>query len=79
MQYKTLYHDSDIEGMKPLAHVDCTVLKIHGDYRDTRFRNITDELSSYPESVNELLNRVFDEYGLIVSVWSANGIPLYAM
>ena len=71
VQYQTLYHDSDIEGMKPLAHAECTVLKIHGDYRDTRFRNITDELSSYPAPVNELLNRVFDEYGLIVSGWSA--------
>ncbi|WP_283152157.1 SIR2 family protein [Guptibacillus hwajinpoensis] len=71
VQYQTLYHESDIAGMKPLAHAECTVLKIHGDYRDTRFKNITDELSSYPKSINEILGRIFDEYGLIVSGWSA--------
>ncbi|TDL88732.1 hypothetical protein E2R55_16315 [Vibrio vulnificus] len=71
VQYQTLYHDSDIEGMKPLAHADCTVLKIHGDYRDTRFKNITDELESYSEPLTNILKRVFDEYGLIISGWSA--------
>ncbi|AIC96496.1 SIR2 family protein [Shouchella lehensis] len=71
VQYQTLYHDSDIDGMKPLAHADCTVLKIHGDYRDTRFKNITDELESYSDSLTDILRRVFDEYGLIISGWSA--------
>lgn len=71
VQYQTLYHDSDIEGMKPLAHADCTVLKIHGDYRDTRFKNITDELECYSEPLTDILKRIFDEYGLIVSGWSA--------
>ncbi|NEY18563.1 hypothetical protein G4D61_01085 [Bacillus ginsengihumi] len=71
VQYQTLYHDLDIEGMKPLAHADCTVLKIHGDYRDTRFKNISDELENYSEPLTVLLKRVFDEYGLIISGWSA--------
>jgi SIR2-like domain len=71
VQYQTLYHDSDIEGMKPLAHSECTILKIHGDYRDTRFKNVTDELKSYSEPLTELLKRIFDEYGLIISGWSA--------
>ncbi|MGG1679521.1 SIR2 family protein [Neobacillus sp. NRS-1170] len=71
VQYQTLYHDSDIEGMKPLAHADCTVLKIHGDYRDTRFKNITDELESYSEPLTDILEKIFDEYGLIISGWSA--------
>ncbi|MEH2979918.1 SIR2 family protein [Bacillus amyloliquefaciens] len=71
VQYQTLYHDSDIEGMKPLAHADCTVLKIHGDYRDTRFKNITDELKCYSSNLLGLLKQVFDDYGLIISGWSA--------
>jgi hypothetical protein len=71
IQYQTLYHDSDIEGMKPLAHAECTVLKIHGDYRDTRFKNISDELKNYSEPLTVLLKRVFDEYGVIISGWSA--------
>jgi hypothetical protein len=57
--------------MKPLAHADCTVLKIHGDYRDTRFKNITNELQSYSEPLSKLLRRIFDEYGVIISGWSA--------
>ncbi|OCA88739.1 SIR2 family protein [Pseudobacillus wudalianchiensis] len=71
VQYQTLYHDTDIEGMKPLAHADCTVLKVNGDYRDTRFKNVTDELDNYTLPLAQLLRRVFDEYGIIVSGWSA--------
>ena len=71
IQYQTLYHDSDIEGMKPLAHAECTVLKIHGDYRDTRFKNITNELESYSEPLTNILGNIFDNYGLILSGWSA--------
>lgn len=57
--------------MKPLAHADCTILKIHGDYRDTRFKNITDELESYSTNLSVLLQQIFDDYGLIISGWSA--------
>ncbi|KIL76688.1 SIR2 family protein [Bacillus badius] len=71
IQYQTLYHDTDIEGMKPLAHAECTVLKVNGDYRDTRFKNVTDELDNYTVPLAQLLRRVFDEYGIIVSGWSA--------
>ncbi|OXS60813.1 SIR2-like protein [Bacillus sp. V-88] len=71
VQYQTLYHESDIEGMKPLAHADCTILKIHGDYRDTRFKNITDELESYSPKLSSVLRQIFDDYGLIISGWSA--------
>ncbi|WP_144489416.1 SIR2 family protein [Bacillus thuringiensis] len=69
--YQTLYHDSDIEGMKPLVHANCTILKIHGDYRDTRFKNVSDELENYSEPLSNLLKQVFDEYGIITSGWSA--------
>lgn len=71
IQYQTLYHDSDIDGMKPLAHANCTVLKIHGDYRDTRFKNVSNELKEYPENLTNLLQQIFDEYGVITSGWSA--------
>lgn len=69
--YQTLYHESDIEGMKPLVHANCTVLKVHGDYRDTRFKNVSDELKKYPKPLSNLLQQVFDEYGIITSGWSA--------
>jgi hypothetical protein len=59
------------QGAMPLTHAQCTVIKVHGDYRDTRLRNTTKELAAYPAEINSILDRVFDEYGLIVCGWSA--------
>lgn len=59
-------------GMTPLAHNRVTVVKINGDYLDPRFRNTEQELSDYEEPLRTLLDRVFDEYGLIVCGWSAD-------
>jgi hypothetical protein len=44
---------------------------VHGDYLDTRIKNTPDELARYDKHVNNLLDRIFDEYGLIVCGWSA--------
>ncbi len=61
-----------IAGALPLVHTVCTLIKIHGDYLDTRIRNTASELAEYPEEFKHLLDRVFDEYGLIVCGWSAD-------
>lgn len=58
-------------GAMPLTHAQCTVIKVHGDYRDTRLRNTSVELAEYSADINLLLDRVFDEYGLITCGWSA--------
>ena len=58
------------EGMRPLAHSPCTLIKLHGDYLDTRIKNTPQELSEYDERVDRLLDQVFDEYGLIICGWS---------
>lgn len=60
-----------IAGMMPLAHERITIIKVHGDYLDTRIRNTPDELRTYDDATNALLDRVFDDYGLIVCGWSA--------
>jgi hypothetical protein len=60
-----------IEGALPLAHARCTVFKVHGDYLDTRIKNAPHELEKYDDRTNSLLDRIFDEYGLIVCGWSA--------
>lgn len=60
-----------IQGMMPLQFVPVTVIKLHGDYLDTRIKNTPGELAAYDESVDRLLDRIFDEYGLIVCGWSA--------
>lgn len=61
-----------IEGALPLVHAPCTVIKLHGDYLDARTRNTPDELASYDDRLNHLLDRIFDEYGLVVCGWSAD-------
>jgi hypothetical protein len=62
-----------LEGAMPLVHADgCTVIKLHGDYMDARIRNTSDELAVYPDQIRAFLNRVFDEFGLIVCGWSAD-------
>ena len=60
-----------IQGAPPLTHAECTVLKVHGDYLDTRIRNTEAELETYPLEVDGYLDRVFDEFGLVVCGWSA--------
>ena len=61
----------DIEGALPLTHIQCCVLKVHGDYLDTRIRNTQAELDQYPPEFDQFLDRIFDEFGLIVCGWSA--------
>ena len=61
-----------VKGAKPPVHMKHCVIKIHGDYMDTRIRNSHSELSAYPKEFDKLLDRVFDEFGLVVCGWSAD-------
>ena len=68
----TVLSSSDqVQGALPLIHTQCCVVKLHGDYLDTRIRNTSVELDQYPTELDQLLDRVFDEFGLIVCGWSA--------
>ena len=60
-----------VQGALPLVHTQCCVFKVHGDYLDMRIRNTPAELSSYPAVYDTLLDRVLDEFGLVVCGWSA--------
>ncbi len=60
-----------VTGAMPLTHSPCTVIKIHGDYLDSRLRNTKPELSAYEKPFDDLLDRVFDEFGLVICGWSA--------
>lgn len=64
-------NEDTAKAMTPLQHSRCTMIKLHGDYTDLEQRNTVEELSSYPNAINELLDRILDEYGLIVCGWSA--------
>ena len=60
-----------VQGAMPLIHTGCCVFKVHGDYLDSRIRNTPAELAGYPKKFNDLLDRIFDDFGLIVCGWSA--------
>lgn len=67
----TVISTSDaITGAMPITHSPCTIIKVHGDYLDSRLKNTRDELSAYDEPLSDLLDRVFDEFGLVVCGWS---------
>lgn len=59
-----------LRGAEPLTHSRCYLLKLHGDYKDARILNTDKELSTYPKQINSLLDRIFDEHGLIICGWS---------
>jgi hypothetical protein len=62
--------DDDLQGAMPYVHSKCYLVKLHGDYLDTRIKNTPEELANYSEHLNRLLDRIFDEFGLIVCGWS---------
>ena len=64
-----------VHGALPLIHTHCCVFKVHGDYLDTRIRNTPTELSAYPAEFNQLLDRILDDFGLVVCGWSADWDP----
>ena len=59
-----------VEGTVPLVHQKCVVIKLHGDYLDTRIRNTPGESAKYDPKFRRLLERVLDEYGMIIAGWS---------
>lgn len=64
-----------LAGAPPLAHCSCFILKLHGDYKDARILNTEEELATYSPGFDGILDRIFDEYGLIVCGWSGEWDP----
>lgn len=63
------------QGAVPLPHSPCTILKLHGDVLDIRSLNTAAELDDYKPAMKQYLDRILDEYGLIVCGWSADWDP----
>ena len=60
-----------VTGAIPLIHAQCCLFKVHGDYLDTHIRNTRTELDQYPPEFDRFLDRILDEFGLIICGWSA--------
>ncbi len=63
-------HGDDIDGALPLVHTNFTLIKINGDYLDSRFLNTREELSSYSRKLHNYILRVINEFGIISCGWS---------
>jgi hypothetical protein len=57
-------------GAVPLIHSHHVIVKVNGDYLDTRIKNTVDELKNYDPAMSALLDRIIDEFGLVVCGWS---------
>lgn len=62
-------------GMLPLVHQKHCIVKVHGDYLDTRIMNTESELAGYAPEMDRLLDQIFDEFGLILCGWSGAWDP----
>lgn len=62
--------EDGLKGAMPYVHTRCYIIKLHGDYLDTRIKNTPEELADYSEELNGLLDRILDEFGLMVCGWS---------
>jgi len=63
--------DDSMNGAMPYVHNQCTIVKLHGDYMDTRIKNTPEELAHYSEALNKYIDRIFNEFGMIICGWSA--------
>ncbi|WP_162865848.1 SIR2 family protein [Deinococcus wulumuqiensis] len=63
-------NEHEIAAAPPLVHGGVFILKLHGDYLKADVRNSPDDLVQYPERLRTYLDRVVDEFGLIVCGWS---------
>ncbi|RJG54219.1 hypothetical protein D0Z70_13895 [Sphingobium terrigena] len=59
-----------LQGAEPITHSTCYILKLHGDYKDARILNTDEELRAYPTQYDTLLDRIFDEFGVVICGWS---------
>jgi hypothetical protein len=69
--YQVISRPEAIRAATPLAHAPGTLVKLHGDWTDLDSRNTIDELDTYPRQWRSLLQQIFNEYGLVISGWSA--------
>ncbi|RYZ56089.1 MAG: hypothetical protein EOP49_01260 [Sphingobacteriales bacterium] len=60
-----------VDNVMPLIHSPFTLLKINGDYLDTKFLNLESELSEYDDRIVDQLKFIFENFGLITAGWSA--------
>jgi len=64
-------HHEDIKGALPIVHNKFTLIKLNGDYLDSRFLNTAEELSEYNSELRNYVLNIINEFGIISCGWSA--------
>ncbi|MBI4494699.1 MAG: SIR2 family protein [Chloroflexi bacterium] len=59
-------------GALPYSLEKCVLVKLNGDYLDTRIKNTAEELASHEPDLQRFIDRVLDDLGLIVCGWSGD-------
>jgi hypothetical protein len=75
VDYDVIASTDALRGVRPVGQAPCHIIKVHGDYKDSRILNTESELLAYPSEIDALLDRILDEHGLIVCGWSATWDP----
>jgi hypothetical protein len=68
--YRVVANGDDATGVPPYAHGGVYIIKVSGDYRDTRILNTLAELSTIDERLGAYISHVLDDFGLLVCGWS---------
>ena len=71
LKYQVVSSETQLEGAVPIIHFPLTILKINGDYKDSRVKNTDEELTNYSEEWNDYLCNILKDFGLITCGWSA--------
>lgn len=70
--HQVIASPDDADGARPFMLEACTVIKVNGDYRDTRTKNTDDELGAYDPRMERVVARALDDFGLVVCGWSTD-------
>lgn len=74
----TIVHgQSEIGGIPPLHNAGALLVHLHGDYTyPGEMRNTITELSEYTPETETFLDRIFEDFGLLIVGWSAQYDPV---
>lgn len=68
---------NDLAGLPPLHTAKAVVIHLHGDYlAPEEMRNTESELGAYTPEADAFLDRIMQDYGLLLVGWSATHDPL---
>lgn len=74
IQPYVIHNRDSFQSCLPPVHIknSCIICKIHGDYRDAQILNTTIELSEYIPETSHYLEKIIEDFGLVIVGWSSS-------